>query len=281
MVMYELTDPGPLRSPALVVAFEGWVNAGSAGTIAAETLSGEGAIIARFDPDRLYDYRVNRPVIDFVDGAIDKVQWPSMELRHSAMPERDVLVLIGTEPNWNWKEFSLEVAEVEKRLGVIEHVSIGGIPWAAAHTRPVSIMTTASSVDRLPEGDDPPRGLLRVPGAAVSVVESAAVGADIPSVGFWARVPHYLGASFAAAALALVERVVAHLGVTTDVTGLATTAADQIAELNTIVEGRPDVLAIVRQLESNEDGDGDGEISGEALAAEIERFLRNQGTDQV
>jgi hypothetical protein len=279
MAMYDLTDPGPLRSPALVVAFEGWVNAGSAGTIAAETLAGEGAVIARFDPDQLYDYRVNRPVIDFVDGAIDTVEWPTMELRHSAMPERDVLVLTGTEPNWNWRRFSVEVAELEKRLGVIEHVSIGGIPWAAAHTRPVSIMTTASSVDRLPDGDDPPRGLLRVPGAAVSVVESAAVEAAIPSVGFWARVPHYLGTSFAAAALALVERVVAHLEITTDVTGLATTAADQIAELNTIVEGRPDVLAIVRQLESNEDGDG--EISGEALAAEIERFLRNQGTDQV
>ncbi|MET0830855.1 MAG: PAC2 family protein, partial [Acidimicrobiia bacterium] len=227
MAMYDLTDPGPLRSPALVVAFEGWVNAGSAGTIAAETLAGEGAVIARFDPDGLYDYRVNRPVIDFVDGAIDTVEWPRMELRHSAMPERDVLVLTGTEPNWNWRRFSAEVAEVEKRLGVVEHVSIGGIPWAAAHTRPVSIMTTASSVDRLPDGDDPPRGLLRVPGAAVSVVESAAVEADIPSVGFWARVPHYLGASFAAAALALVERVVAHLGVTTDLTGLATTAADQ------------------------------------------------------
>ena len=279
MAMYDLTDPGPLRSPALVVAFEGWVNAGSAGTIAAEALAGDGAVIAAFDPDGLYDYRVNRPVIDFVDGAIDSVEWPRMELRHSTMPERDLLVLTGTEPNWNWRRFSVEVAEVEKRLGVVEHVSIGGIPWAAAHTRPVSIMTTASSVDHLPEGDDPPSGLLRVPGAAVSVVENAAVEAAIPSVGFWARVPHYLGASFAAAALALVERVTAHLGVTADVTGLATTAADQIAELNTIVEGRPDVLAIVRQLESNEDGDG--EISGEALAAEIERFLRNQGTDQV
>ena len=79
-------------------------------------------------PDRLYDYRVNRPVIDFVDGAIDTVEWPSMELRHSAMPERDVLVLTGTEPNWNWRRFSVEVAELEKRLGVIEHVSIGGHP---------------------------------------------------------------------------------------------------------------------------------------------------------
>ncbi len=279
MPMHDLVDPGPLRDPALVVAFDGWVNAGSAGTLAAEHLAVDGAVIATFDPDGLYDYRVNRPVIDFVDGAIDTVEWPSMLLRHSPRPERDLLVLTGTEPNWNWRRFSVEVAELEKRLGVAEHVSIGGIPWAAAHTRPVSIMTTASSVDNLPEGEEPPGGLLRVPGAAVSVVEYAAVDADIPTVGFWARVPHYLGASFAAAAVALVERVSAHLGVASDVTELATTAADQIAELNTIVEGRPDVLAIVRQLESNEDGDG--VISGEALAAEIERYLRNQGTDQV
>lgn len=277
--MHDLSDPGPLRLPAFVVAFEGWVNAGSAGTIAADRLAGDGAVIARFDPDALFDYRVNRPVVDFVDGAIDTVVWPTMQVRHHALPERDLLVLTGTEPNWNWQRFASEVAEMEKHLGVTEHVSLGGIPWAAAHTRPVSIMTTASSVDNLPEGGDRPQGVLRVPGAAVTVVEHAAVGAAIPSVGFWARVPHYLGASFSAAGLALVERVIAHLGIASDLAELATAAADQIAELNTIVEGRPDVLAMVRQLET--DDDGNGEISGEALAAEIERFLRSQGTDQV
>lgn len=279
MPLHDLTDPGPLRAPAFVVAFEGWVNAGSAGTIAADALAGEGPVIARFDPDALFDYRVNRPVVEFIDGAIDTVEWPTMQLRHRSLPERDLLVLSGTEPNWNWRRFSREVAELEKSLGVTEHISIGGIPWAAAHTRPVSIMTTASSVDHLPKGAERPEGLLRVPGAAVTVVEHAAVEAAIPTVGFWARVPHYLGASFAAAALALVERVSAHLGVTSDLTELATTAADQIAELNTIVEGRPDVLTMIRQLET--DDEGNGVISGEALAAEIERFLRGQGPDQV
>ncbi len=275
MAMYELTDPGALRSPALIVAFDGWVNAGSAGTIAATTLTAEGSVLARFDPDSLFDYRVTRPTIDFVGGVIEDVTWPEMLLWRHSLGTRDVLVLTGTEPNWNWQRFSTEVGELAKRLEVVEHVSIGGIPWAAPHTRPVSIMATASSPERLSESDDRPDGLLRVPGAAVSIVEHRVSEIGIPTTGFWARVPHYLGSTFAAAALALVERVAQHLEITIDTTELATAAADQIAELNALVEARPDVLAMVRQLE--ETADTVGVVSGEDLAAEIERFLRQQG----
>jgi hypothetical protein len=267
-------DPGPFRRPVTVVALDGWVNAGSAATIAAEALVQGGPIVARFDSDRLYDYRMSRPVVDFVDGVMQQVEWPELTVRLHPTELLDLLVVTGIEPNWSWQQLSDELVKISKAWGVTQHLSIGGVPWAAPHTRPISVMTTASSAERVP-ADDHPAGLLRVPGAAVSALEWKAARSGIPTSGFWARVPNYVGNSFTAASIALLRKLEAHLGVTLPTEGLEQDAADELEQLDLAVSNRPDVKTMVEQFEQLHDAQVGG-VSGEDLATEIEKFLREQ-----
>lgn len=279
MALYEIEDPGPLRRPVLIVAMEGWVNAGEAGTIAAKVLAGpEAEEIAEFDPDALFDYKENRPTIDFVEGVMQSVVWPRLVLTRSSYTERDVLCLVGAEPNQRWRRLGTELASLARELGVEEEISVGGLPWTAPHTRPVSTIVTASHPDRVGAGDAHPEGLLRVPGAAVSALERFLVEAGIPTVGFWARVPQYIGVAFHAAALALVEKVAAYVGVSVDIRELAELANEQRVHLDAIADARSDIKSMVSQLESVYDTEGGA--SGEQLAAEIERFLRERGGEE-
>lgn len=273
--MYELLRVEPFDSPVLIVAFDGWVNAGSAGTMAASILADEGPVVARFHSDSLFDYRQSRPSLDFVEGVITRVMWPEVVVRHRPLNGRDLLVMSGPEPNWNWQQLSQQSGELAGRLGVVEEISVGGIPWAAPHTRPVTVITTASDRTRLSPDDERPEGLLRVPASAVSVVEHGVAGNGIPTMGYWARVPHYVGTTYFPAAIALVERIALHLGLEVPLSRLHAEAAEQSVQLDAITEARPEVKALVAELE--ELADTQGVVSGEDLAAEIERYLRQQG----
>lgn len=276
--MYELEPVDGLVDPVMIVAFDGWVSAGSAGTATVDHVADEGPIIATFDSDQLFDYRANRPTVDFAEGVIDSIGWPEMTLRRRTLEGRDLLVLTGTEPNWNWQRFGREMAALEEQLGVVEHVSLGGIPWAAAHTRPTTVITTASSADRILDDDEHPDGVLRVPGAAVTILEDYVKRSGIPTIGFWARVPHYIGATYHAAVVVLVERLSRHLGIQIPLGSLVDDAAKQRKELDAIVEGQPEARAVVEQLEMLMDREG--EASGESIAAEIERFLQQRSPEE-
>jgi len=113
--MYQRSEVGPLVAPALIVAFNGWVSAGGAGIATAEHIAGSGPVVARFDSDLLYDYRVNRPTLEFTEGIIDKIEWPETRVRRRNIDGRDLLVLAGPEPNWHWQAFGEAVADVESR----------------------------------------------------------------------------------------------------------------------------------------------------------------------
>lgn len=262
----------------MLVAFDGWVGAGAAGTATANHLAEgiEPSIV--FDSDLLYDYRVNRPVLDFVDGIITDLAWPEAAIRVVDAGSRHLIVLTGPEPNWRWREFADTVADIAVDAGAVQHVSLGGIPWAAPHTRPTVVVTTASRKDLVSHGPNFPEGLLRVPASAVSVVERAVAERGIPTVGFWARVPHYVGGVYHPAVLDLVERVSHHLGIDAPLRGLTDEAADQRRTLDEALVDQPAVQQIVEQLENLYDAAGEV-TSGEEIAAEIERYLRDQSGD--
>jgi hypothetical protein len=255
-----------------VICLNGWVNAGSAATLVAETLGGE--VLAEAEPDLLFDYRVTRPTLDFIEGVMTSLVWPSISLRWLALAERDLLVLGGTEPNWNWKRLGNELSHLAVELGVMEQVSLGAIPWSWPHTRPVPIIATASDRAHLPDSDERPEGLLRVPSAAVSTLEYMIGGTGIPTVGFYARVPQYVGVEYPAAAMALIRRLERHLEVDLPTGDLEERAVAQKEELDAVAASRSDLKSMVEQLEVMVDAAK--AVSGEELAAEIERFLRGQ-----
>lgn len=275
--MYERLEEAEVTAPVLLVAFDGWIDAGAAGTGALSWIAGDRPPFIRFDSDELFDFRDQRPMHELKEGVIESFDWPEVTMTAVTGGEQDLIVLTGTEPALRWRQFVASVASLAGELGVREVIGIGGIPWAVPHTRPIPVLTTASDLARIPEADERPEGLIRVPAAISRAIEVELTGAGIPAMGFWARVPHYVGVGFHGAALALVERISRHLGISIEVAGLAAEADAQRIHLDAITEARPDIATMVERLESVVDEELPA--SGEDLATEIERFLRNRPSD--
>ncbi|MGH2756543.1 MAG: PAC2 family protein [Actinomycetota bacterium] len=270
-MFHVVNEPTDVTAPALIVSFEDWVDAGGSGTTAAAHIADGGELVATVDADAIYDYRSHRPVLDIVDGTPKEFVWPELTVTRRRLAERDLFILTGPEPDYRWKEFSEDVLELALRIGIIEHVSLGAIPAAVPHTAPTPVMMTASSSELIKGG--PNQGLLRVPAAAVSLVEWTIAQNGIPAVGFWAQVPHY-ATPYAAGAIALIRRVEDHLSVTIGAGSLEEDAAAQRVGLEQIFTSNPEAKEYLERLEGII---GEQPIPGaEHIGEEVERFLRNQ-----
>ena len=271
-------DPGDLIAPVLIAAFDGWVDPGSAATTALEQLLDEAVDVATFDPDALFDYRARRPTLQIVDGRLAELTWPELVVRRVRFGERDLLVLAGPEPDDRWHAFADDMLDIARRLGVVEWVSLGAIPAAVPHTRDVPILGTTSEEGRLRGDIQPgPAGLLRVPAAAISVLEMAMAEGGIPAVGYFAQVPHYVSGPYPAASLALVEALGRHLGITLPTGDLAEEARQLRTRLDTATALEETTRTYVERLEAMVDEQR--LPSGDDLIGEIERFLREGGTE--
>ena len=142
-----------LTAPVLIAAFDGWIDAAGAATACANHVAEGGRVVASFDVDSLNDYRARRPVLDVVDGVLARMQWPDIVLRYVEIGGRDLLVLVGPEPDYKWKQLGDDVLELAHRLGVVEWISLGAIPAAVPHTRPVPVLATASTDASLRDGE--------------------------------------------------------------------------------------------------------------------------------
>jgi hypothetical protein len=271
-------DPGDLIAPTLIGAFDGWVDAGSAATVALAQLLDDAPAIATFDTDSLFDYRARRPTLDIVDGRLALLTWPELAIRRVTIDSRDLLVLAGPEPDDRWQAFSAAVLEIARRVGVVEWVSLGAIPAAVPHTRDVPILGTTSEPGRLRGDVQPgPSGLLRVPAAAISVLEMAMAEGGIPAVGYFAQVPHYVSGPYPAASLKLLRALGRHLDVALPSGDLAEEAQQLRTRLDTATAVEETTRAYVERLEGMVDEQR--LPSGDDLIGEIERFLREGGTE--
>ena len=277
VALYRLDHVPELHAPALVVAFDGWVDAGTAATAAAQRLATDGPVVATFDADALFDYRARRPTLEIEDGRPSRLTWPELVLRHARAGERDVLVLAGPEPDYRWHAFCEAVVELARRLDVSEVISLGSIPGAVPHTRPVQVMGTASRPELLRGGVEPgPEGTLRVPAAALSVLDLALSAAGFPAVGYFAQVPHYVTGPAPAATIELLRVLGNHLGTEIPVGNLPEEARQIRARLDLATAADETMRAHVARLE--ERADEERAPTGDDLIADIERFLRERGS---
>jgi hypothetical protein len=278
VTLFHLEDVPDLREPALVVALDGWVDAGSAATLAAKQLADEGPVVARFDGDALFDYRARRPTLEIVDGRLSELTWPELTLRRAAVGGRDLLVLAGHEPDYRWPRVAEEIVHLAHRLEVAEWISLGAIPAAVPHTRPVPILGTESKPGLLRADVQPgPSGTLRVPSALVSVLEMSVAEAGIAAVGYFAQVPHYVSGPYPAAAVGLLDAVSRHLGIDLPLGALADEARQLRDRLDTATAVDETSRAYVERLEAMVD---EARLpSGDDLISEIERFLRARGSE--
>ena len=279
----------PDRS-VLIVAMEGWIDAGYAAATAMAALLASTTTekVATFLADELVDHRARRPRLRIEDGVRQEVAFAEPEL----LVGRDrlgagMLLLVGPEPDYRWRAFASEVATLATQLGVRLVAGLGAFPAGVPHTRPVRLASTASnaqlarSVGFLP-------GAIDVPAGIGEVVGEACTRAGIPSVGLWARVPHYVSAMpFPAAAVALLDGLGALTGLVVDTEDLRRSAEDARRRVDGLIAESSEHQEMVRQLELQADnGGGDvgeagglGETrlpSGDEIAAELERYLRGE-----
>jgi len=275
--LYRLRRSLPdVTGASVVVALDGWVDAGSAATNAAATLAQGGRIIASFDADSIFDYRARRPTLQIVHGRPRSLDWPELNLRATKIGERDVLVLTGAEPDYRWHELSNDIVDLARKLGVAEWISLGAIPAAVPHTRPVPILGTESRSGLLKGGTLPgPEGILRVPAAAISIMDVAIAKAGIPAVGYFAQIPHYVSGPYPQASIELLRALGRHLELEVDVANLPEEARLMRVRLDAAAAREDTTKTYVERLETLVD---EARLpSGDDLISEIERFLREGG----
>lgn len=279
MPLYRLEHPLPATDrPVVLAAFDGWVDAGAGASTALATIGGGATTIATFDADALYDYRARRPTLDIRDGRPATLDWPELALRHVRHGDRDLLLLGGPEPDFRWHALTSELFELLHRLDTREWISLGSIPAAVPHARPVPILGTESEPGRLRGDVAPgPTGLLRVPAAALSVLEMGAAASGLPAVGYFAQIPHYVSGGYAPAAVALIRALERHLDVDLPRGDLVEEAGRLRTRLDAAVAADETTRAYVERLEAMVDEER--QPAGDDLISEIERFLREGRAD--
>ena len=268
-----------LKRPVLVTAFRGWNDGGQGASLAAQHLvtTWDAEKFADIDPEGFFDFQATRPRVSLVDGLTRHIDWPENDFFHASPGERDIVLLVGTEPNVRWRTFTELVVELVQDLGIDLIISLGALLADVPHTRPAPV-TGAGSDPELVERLGLQASRYEGPTGIVGVLHDACRQAGIPSVSFWAAVPHYVSlAPSPRAALALCDRLSTLLEMPIDVAELEAMIEGYTSHVTEAVSSDEDAVAYVDELEQRVDLIEEHDVpSGESIAAELTRFLRER-----
>ena len=278
-----------LHRPVLVAGFKGWNDAADSASDAVEWLATnlDGRPFARIDPECFYDFQTTRPHVSVRDGVTEHITWPRNQFSAATgtTSPHDVIVLRGVEPNFAWKSFCDAVVRVARETGCELVVTLGALLADVPHTRPPTISGTATDPDLIARlGLD--RSRYEGPTGIVGVLHDACRSAGLVSASLWAPVPHYVAAApDPMASRELVFRFAQLTGLHLDLTELDLAAEGWRNRVSAAVVGDSDTSAYVAELESRFDAEiadpGRADLpSGDELAEELERYLREQRGDQ-
>lgn len=294
----EIYERPVLREPVLIASFAGWNDAAEVATSSARLLVRQlgGRRLAAIDAEEFYVFTETRPRVRIVRGATRRIDWPANEFFAVKVPDspRDLLALIGVEPQLHWKTFTRAIVEVAREFGVGLVVSLGGLLADAPHTRPARLTgsaTTPELQERLRslrvggsryEG---PTGILGVLGAAIRTE-------GLPSVSIWGNVPHYISTSSnPRVSLAMLRQVAQLLDLSLDLSSLERQADAFDSQVDQAVAQNAEIQEYVRQLEQRDEGDAEGRgeeertpppelPSSDVLIRELEDFLKRRQADE-
>jgi hypothetical protein len=278
------------QGPVLIHSLDGFLDAGNAAAIATRALLDQstGRVVASFDIDAFYDYRARRPPMTFSESRYEEYEPPRLVVRLN----RDslgtpYLLMHGPEPDTHWEAFALAVRAVVEKLGVRLTVSMGAVPMAVPHTRPVMLTNHATRADLLLH-ENIWKGQIRVPASAQSLLELRLGGWGHPAMGFVAHIPHYVAQfDYPSAAATMLESVEVVTGLQWDLAGIEAAGEAKMVEIAAQIDDSEEVRDVVLGLEQQYDAfhrpDDEGDAlplaeerdlpTGEELGAEFERFL--------
>ena len=271
-----------LRRPVLIAAFRGWNDGGQGATLGGGYLAKQWGAesFAEIDSENFYDFQAVRPNVSLEDGLTRKIEWPTNTFLHAPIPglDRDAVILLGVEPNLRWKTYTALVLELVHDLEVEFVVTLGSLLADVPHTRPAPVSAAASDPTLVEElGVEPSR--YEGPTGIVGILLDACRQEGLPAVSLWAAVPHYVSlAPSPRAALALCRRLGELIGTDIDVAELEQAAEEYSQQVTEAVESDGETAAYVEELERRVDlMEAAEELpSGESLAAELTRFLRER-----
>jgi proteasome assembly chaperone (PAC2) family protein len=293
--LYEVASDAPqMEEPVLLVALDGFVDAGNAARLAMEALveGREPQLVARFDVDQLLDYRSRRPPLRFETDRWAAYSGPELDVvALTDTGDTRYLLLAGPEPDMQWERFCAAVEQIVRRLGVRLVINLTAIPMAVPHTRPIGV-TVHGTRPELTEGHEAWFATAHVPGSAVGLMEFRLGEAGLDAMGFAVHVPHYLArAEYPQAARVLLDHVGLAAGLYLPTESVTKAAERTEAEIAEQVAGSDEVRQVVETLEQQYDMVASGRAerssmglsgqlpSADELGAEVERFLRGEHDD--
>jgi len=283
----ELRESSDAGGPVLVIAMEGFLDAGNASALATGHLLAQdaGRVVASFDIDELHDYRARRPPMSFVENRYADFDAPRLAVRLVRDAQgSSYLILSGPEPDIRWEAWTRAVRDVVEAFGVRLQISIGSVPMAVPHTRPI-MLTNHATAQRLLVQENMWSGELRIPSSAQSLLELRMGEWGHDSMGFVAHIPHYLAQfDYPEASVALLNAVGASAGLVWDLSALHEAAAARRTEIGQQIADSDDVREVVTGLEQQYDAFESGRAgnlladdaplpSGDELGAQFEQFL--------
>ena len=269
----------------MITAFKGWNDGGQAATVAAGYLARQwdATRFADIDPEAFVDFQAVRPTVSLDEGMTRRIEWPENVFFHGSIPgtDRDAVILLGVEPNYRWRAFTDLVIGLARELDVELVVTLGALLADVPHTRPAPV-TGAATDPKLVEELGLQLSRYEGPTGIVGVLHDACRTAQLRSVSLWSAVPHYVSlAPSPKAAKALCVRLSDLVGVPIETTELDDAEDEYESQVSEAVASDPDTQAYVEELERRADTiqsfSESGELpSGETLAAELTRFLRER-----
>ncbi|WP_028660905.1 PAC2 family protein [Nocardioides insulae] len=281
--MIEIEEAPDLIDPVVITAFEGWNDAADAASGVLDHLLDvwQARVVGAVDPEDFYDFQVNRPHVGIDDAGMHKLTWPSTQISVASPPGlgRDVVLIRGIEPNMRWRQFCAELLAACEELDAQLVITLGALLSDTPHTRPIPVTGSASEpelVDRLHLEQSSYEG----PTGIVGVFQDACTKLDMPSVSYWAAVPHYVAQPpCPKATLALLGRLEELLQCSIPLGDLPDDARAWERGVDELAEDDEDVAEYVRALEESRDTAELPEASGEAIAREFERYLKRRQGD--
>jgi len=287
----------------LVVAFEGWNDAGEAASGAVRALKDvlDVVPIADIEPEDYYDFQLNRPHVEFDDDGHRRLRWPGVTLYgpsgDDGMPRtrtasddpigdsamnvsgtnhENIYLLLGTEPSRGWKTFATETIDQALTADITGVILLGALLADVPHTRPISIYSSSENPDVRDElGVE--RSTYEGPVGILSVISTMAEEAGIPTVSLWASVPHYVhNAPSPKATLALLDKLEELVDVVIPRGDLLEEAREWEEGIDAIAGDDDEMRSYIDQLERARDAVEAPDASGEAIAQEFERYLRKR-----
>ena len=270
----------PLHRPVVVAAFEGWNDAGEAASSAVAHLATltDARPVGEIDPEEYYDFQVNRPTVTLDEGGVRRLDWPTTRVLAGVAPTTgsDLVLVRGIEPSIRWRSFTREVVQLCEAVQAGMVVLLGALLADSPHNRTVPITGVGGSEDLTQRLGLEPASYTG-PTGIVGVLGDALTRHGLPVVSYWASVPYYVAQPPSPkATLALLRRVEDVLDTALDLGDLPDEAAAWESAVDDMVAEDEELSGLVAQLEEHVDSEGLEHTSGEAIAAEFERYLRRR-----